>query len=170
MEKETGKFDQEVSEFGKAMHDFLMQWPDSEAGKKTKQAILDDLWQEIEYGVIDRMSETIEGFVRNMAQKTVEEIIKGRPEQVRRYLKLDSYTGRYTSHNAWGRENDLSDAHPVIHGNMHENHCIQIRREIAQAHADLIQNERILDLEDQVNSLVEQVREKDAEIQRLHEA
>lgn len=161
--------DKEVEEFGQALNDFLMQWPESDEGKKTKQKVMDDLWQEMEYGVIDRMSETIEGFVRGMASKVVEEILEGRPDQMRRYLKLDGYTGRYTEKNPWGKSQDVADAHPVIHGELHEGHCLAIRRKMAEAHKDLIHDERITDLEDQVKSLVAQVRKKDAEIDALRD-
>lgn len=61
--------DKAVEEFGEAIHDFLMEWPESEKGKAVKQSLMDDLWQEMEYGAIDRMSETIEGFVSNMADR-----------------------------------------------------------------------------------------------------
>jgi len=117
----------------------------------------------MEFRVIDSMSETVEGFVRGMAGRVVEEILEGREDQMRRYLGLDGYTGRATD----GPNNRV--AHPVIHGELFETGAIALRKKIAQAHADLIQNERIVDLEDQVESLVTQVRSKDAEIEALRD-
>ena len=63
--------DKAVHEFGQAMHDALMAMPDGEVFKKAKSNMMDDLWQEMEYSVIDRMSETIEGFVRGMAGRVI---------------------------------------------------------------------------------------------------
>lgn len=162
--------DKAVHDFGQALHDFLMSWPESEAGRKTKAKLLDDLWQEIEYGVIDRMSETIEGFVRGMAGRVVEEILEGREDQMKRYLGLNGYTGRSDAQSKYVRERSPAEMHPVIHGDLFETGAVALRKKIAQAHADLIQNERILDLEDQVKSLVDQVREKDREIDNLRDS
>lgn len=161
--------DKAVHEFGNALHGFLMDLPNNDRFKKAKSNMMDDLWQEIEYGVIDRMSETIEGFVRGMAGRVVEEILEGREDQMRRYLKLDGYTGRHEENPTYGPKKKVSEAHPVIHGDLFEGNCVSIRRKMAQAHADLIQNERITDLEDQVASLVAQVAEKNIEIERLRD-
>lgn len=161
------KEDKAIECFGQAMHDYLMELPQQERFKKVKANFLDDLWQDMEYGVIDRMSETIEGFVSGMAGKVVEEILEGREDQMRRYLGLDGYTGRHEESPTYGRKKDVSEAHPVIHGNLFETGAIALRKKMAQAHADLIQNERITDLEDQVASLVSQVAKKDMEIEGL---
>lgn len=161
--------DKAVHDFGEAMHDCLMGLPENDRFKKAKQNLLDDLWQDVEFGVIDRMSETIEGFVRGMADNVVNAIIEGREDQMRRYLKLDGYTGRHEEKPAWGRPKDISEQHQVIHGELFEGNCIAIRRKMAQAHAGLIQNERIKDLEDQVASLVAQVRKKDQIIEQMRD-
>lgn len=102
------------------------------------------------------MPEAVEGFVKDMASRAVTEILEGREDQVKRYLRLDGYTGR---------DHD----HDVIHGTIFETGAIQLRKKIAQAHADLIQNERIADLESQLSALEERVRERDVEIERLRE-
>jgi hypothetical protein len=73
-----------------------------------------------------------------------------------RYLGCDGYTGRDRDHS-------------VIHGTLFETGAIALRRKMAEAHTDLIQNERILDLEDQVRSLVNQINEKDRMIALLRE-
>ena len=148
--------DVNVAAFGEAMHDALMALPDSERFRKAKQALMDEIWLDLEYSVIGRMPEVVEGFVRDMASRTVKEMLEGRDDQVRRYLSLDGYTGR-------------EHRHEVIHGTLFEAGAIALRKKIAQAHADLIQNERIKDLEAQVASLVAQVCKKDAEIERLRE-
>ena len=159
--------DKAVHDFGEAMHDALMAMTENERFKKAKANLLGDIWQEMEFSVIDRMSETVEGFVRGMAGRVIEEILEGREDQMRRYLKLDGYTGRHADQSDYVRKRDISEMHEVIHGELFETGAIALRKKIAQAHADLIQNERIKDLEDQVASLVAQVRQKDARIQSL---
>jgi hypothetical protein len=161
--------DTAVRDFGDALNNTLIDLPNSDRFTKAKENLLDEIWEDIEYSVIGRMSESIEGFVRGMASRVVEEILEGREDQMRRYLKLDGYTGRHEEDPTWGRKRDVSEAHPVIHGQLFEGQCIAIRRKMAQAHADLIQNERIVDLEDQVASLVDQVSKKDRLIEELRD-
>lgn len=148
--------DKQVTAFGDAMQNALMALPDSERYKKSKQRLLDDLWDDFQYDVIGRMGEVIEGFVQDMASRVVTEILEGRDDQMRRYLGLDGWTGR-------DRE------HSVIHGTLFETGALALRKKMAQAHADMIQNERILDLEAQVKSLVSQINKKDNEIETLRE-
>lgn len=59
------------------------------------------------------------------------------------------------------REDD--EWHSVIHGQLFEQGAVRLRKEIVDAHRDLLVNERILDLEDQVRSLVVQVNKANAE-------
>ena len=63
----------------------------------------------------------------------------------------------------------MAEQHPIIHGALHENGAIALRKNIAQAHADLIRNERIKDLEDQVASLVAQNRQLQARLEQANE-
>lgn len=146
--------DKNVMAFGEAMSDALMKLPDTERFKSAKQKLMDEIWGELEYSVINRMSEVIESFVKNMASDVVTQILEGREDQMRRYLGLDGYTGR-------------DRKHEVINGTLFETGAIALRKKIAQAHKDLIQNERIKDLEDQVFSLVERINKKDSEIEIL---
>lgn len=146
--------DKAVDDFANAMHETLMSMPDDDRFKKAKQAFLDNIWQDMEYSIIDNMSETVADFVRSMSAKVVGEILEGREDQMRRYLNLDGYTGR-----------DME--HKVIHGTLFETGAIALRKKMAQQHADLIQNERITDLEDQVKSLVSQVNERDIQIEAM---
>lgn len=152
-----------IEKFGEAMSDAIMALPDAEAFKKSKRRFIDELWDDIQYSVIDQMPEQLEWFVRDMAERTVRGMLEGRDDLVRRYLGLDGYTGRSDT------KSTNRDAHPVIHGTLFETGAIALRKEIAQGHADLIRNERIADLEDQVASLVEQVNKRDREISDLRD-
>jgi hypothetical protein len=54
-------------------------------------------------------------------------------------------------------------------GALHDHGCIDLRKRIVDAHRELIANERILDLEDQVKSLVAQVNKANAEREAMWE-
>lgn len=145
------KPDVSVEEFGEKLSDAILALPGNPRFQKSKQAFLDALWDDIQFTVIDQMGEQIEQFVRDMAQRTVDAMLKGQDDQVRRYLGLDGWNGR-----------DIK--HEVIHGTLFETGAVALRRDIVKANADLIQNERIKDLEAQVASLVEQVNEKQRQL------
>lgn len=145
-----------AAKFGDALFDSLIHINDDARFQKSKQTFLDGIWDDIQYSIINNMTEALEGLVRDMADKAVDAMLKGQPKEVARYLHLDHWTGR-------DRE------HPVIHGRLHENHALQLRRQIVEANADLLQNERIKDLESVVASLERQVVEKDATINGLRE-
>lgn len=153
----------ELEVFGDAMHNALMEMPDKKQFKKAKSAFLDSIWEDMEYTVIDGMSEAIEGFVRRMSENTIKEILEGRDDQMRRYLSLDGYTGRSDS------QHGNNNPHPVIHGKLFETGAVALRKKIVDAHHDLIKCERIKDLEDQVKCLVAQVNEKENLIELLRE-
>jgi hypothetical protein len=57
----------------------------------------------------------------------------------------------------------MAQQHPIIHGKISENSCVELRRMIVDAHRDLITAERIKDLEDINKSLVAQVNKAEAE-------
>lgn len=134
---------------------------------KSAQKKIDDiscsLQDDLEYRIKDEMAHNLSRWVEDMAEKTVKAILDGNQNEMIRYLSCDKryYTGR-------DRE------HSVIHGKLFEAGAIELRRKLAQAHADLIQNERILDLESQVASLVAQLNKKEREnselISRLNNA
>lgn len=137
---------------------------------------------DIMYRLKDDMAPNLVSFVEEMAQRTVECLLEGNADQMRRYLsceKRDSdgqyigWTGRFNP-GAWGARQHVVDQHPIIHGKLFEQGCVRLRRDIVNAHADLLKNERILDLEDQVRSLVEQVNkanaEKESALERLRAA
>lgn len=129
------------------------------ATKKFKSAC-DELQDEMEYRLKSDLSYNLSSWVKQMAEKAIEAMLNGDEETMRRYLSCKE--GYWT-----GRDRD----HPVIHGEFFEQGCILLRKRIVDAHAELLKNECILDLEDQVRSLVDQVnkisREKDEMWERL---
>lgn len=142
--------------FGEALCNGLTEVLDTDRFKKSRQNFLDALWDEVQFTVIDNMPEALEMLVRDMADRAVEALLMGRPQEVRRYLKLDGWTGRDRDHQ-------------VIHGRLSEPSTMTLRAEVARANENLLRDERILDLEDQVASLVRTVAERDATIERLRD-
>lgn len=132
---------------------------------------------DIMYRLKDDMAPSLVSFVGEMARKTVECLLEGNADQMRRYLSCEKrdndgqyigWTGRFNP-GTWGTRQHVVDQHPIIHGKLFEQGCIRLRRDIVNAHADLLKDERILDLEDQVRSLVEQVNKANAEKEKMWE-
>lgn len=131
---------------------------------KSLKDITYDLQADIEYSLKDEMSGCLSGFVWEMAKKTVEQILEGNQNQMERYLGCERghWTGRSDSP-AFGNKKDIGEWHSIIHGKFFEQGAIKLRRDIVNAHKDLITDQRILDLEDQVASLVAQVNKANSE-------
>lgn len=155
----------------------------SESAVKALAKKVDDITcfieDDIMYRLKDDMAPNLVSFVEEMARKTVECLLEGNADQMRRYLSCEKrdndgqyigWTGRFNP-GAWGARQHVVDQHPIIHGELFEQGCVRLRRDIVNAHADLLKDERILDLEDQVRSLVEQVnkakREKEEILERM---
>lgn len=155
----------------------------SESAVKALAKKVDDITcfieDDIMYRLKDDMAPNLVSFVEEMARKTVECLLEGNADQMRRYLSCEKrdndgqyigWTGRFNP-GGYGARQHIADQHPVIHGELFEQGCVRLRRDIVNAHADLLKNERILDLEDQIRSLVEQVnkakREKEEILERM---
>lgn len=114
--------------------------------------------QDIEGDVMGRMKEELAPNLANwtaaMAEKVIKALLAGNEAEMRRYLGLDGWNGRSDGPYAGTRK--LEEWHPVIHGLLHENMHIALRRDIVATHRDLITSERIHDLEDQNKSLIAQ--------------
>lgn len=132
---------------------------------------------DIMYRLKDEMAPNLVSYVEDMAQKTVECLLEGNADQMRRYLSCEKrdetgeyigWTGRFNP-GGWGARRNVEEQHPIIYGEFFEQGCIRLRRDIVNAHADLLKTERILDLEDQVRSLVEQVNKASAEKEKILE-
>ena len=129
------------------------------------------------YRLKDDLGHNLACFAADMAQRAVEQILEGHEDQMRRYLSCEmrgedgeyiGWTGRFNP-SAWGARQDITEQHPVIHGLLFEQGCIALRKKIVDAHRDVLVNERILDLEDQVKSLVGQVNKANAEKEKMWE-
>lgn len=135
--------------------------------RKKARNLTDDIVNEIEWSMKDSLASNLAYHVKDMAERAVNALLAGNHKEMVRWLSCDAsgYTGRSDGYG----QRSIEDQHPVIHGALHESGCIALRKKIAQAHRDLIADQRILDLEDQVKSLVAQVNKATADKERILE-
>lgn len=153
-----------MQEMRKAMRDSLDGAIDEAAtasAVKKAREIADEMVSSVQYQLQDDLVDHLSYHVAEMAGRAVEALLEGNAAEMQRWLGCDrrGYTGRGDGFQSGGRD----DRHPVIHGKLFETGCIALRKKIVAAHRDLIENERILDLEDQVANLVKQVNKANAE-------
>lgn len=137
----------------------------SNAAEKLCGEIEDDVM----YRLKAKLAPNLSAWVGELAGKAVMMILEGNEEMMREYLSCKEYgwNGRSGDHNIWPR--DIAEQHPIIHGKLFEQGCIKLRKDIVDAHRELLVNERILDLEDQNKSLVAQVNKANAEKDKMWE-
>lgn len=116
----------------------------------------------------EAMPETLSAAVHSAAEKAIEAVLTGNEGELRRWLSCDSgcYNGRSDGYHV-GRARGIEEMHPIIHGKLFETGAVALRKQIVDAHPDVLKNERILDLEDQLASVVAQFNKLKAE--RDHE-
>jgi hypothetical protein len=141
---------------------------DETVGKLKQKArdIFQDALDDIEWNLKQDLAHNLAAYTAEMAHKTVDALLAGNEDEMRRYLSCEAgrWNGRSGDHNYY--KQDIARQHSVIHGRLFET-GIELRAKIVAAHRDLITSERVLDLEDQVKSLVAQVNKLDAEKQQL---
>lgn len=142
-----------------------------EAFKSMRKKVADitcDIEDDLMYRLKEDLANNLSAFVAEMAGKVVGAILEGNEDQMRRYLSCQEsgWTGRTGSPFSYRA---IAEMHPVIHGKLFEQGCILLRRKIVEAHRDLITEQRILDLEDQVASLVAQVNKANADREEILE-
>jgi len=125
------------------------------------QKMLKDAATEFEEALLWRLREDMPGHLsavaRDAASKAIEAVLNGDEQELRRWLSCDSgaYTGR-AGEGYYARSQ--AEAHPIIHGKLFEQGAVLLRKRIVDAHAELLKNERILDLEDQLRSVTLQYK------------
>lgn len=116
----------------------------------------------------DRLEEYADEFISQTAarraEKFLERVLKGDPDAAMALLGDKSGGDR---RRLLGTEQGRPWA-GLIHGRLFESAGISLRRKLVEAHADLVRNERIADLESIVEGLSAQVRELQAERDRLY--
>jgi hypothetical protein len=136
--------------------------------KKKARSLADDIVSDIEWCLKDDLASNLSYYVREMAERAVNALLAGNHGEMVRWLSCDKrgYTGRHEIGAEYGRRS-IEEQHPIIHGALHENGAVALRRKIVDAHRDMLVNERIADLEDQVKSLVAQVNKANDEKQKI---
>lgn len=122
--------------------------------KKSVDDILCEVQDDLEWRIKSDVASNLGGHVSEAVERTLEAIINGNEAEMRRYISCDPH---------W---NGRSHQHTVIHGTLFESGPIKLRRLMAEAHPDLIRNERIADLEKLVEDLTAQVNKLEAENRR----
>ena len=104
----------------------------------------------------DRLEEYANEFIcetaARRAERFLQRVLEGDDEAARSLI--DSDGGQY-------RKGGCDDGKPwasLIHGRLFETAPVQLRREVVEAHPDLLKSERIADLESTVEGLSQQVR------------
>jgi hypothetical protein len=133
--------------------------------KKKARDLAESIVEDIEYSLRDNLASNLSYHVREMAGRAVEALLEGNESEMIRWLSCDKrgWTGRSDGYGGYS-EREIERQHPVIHGKLFEQGCVLLRKKIAEAHRDLIASERILDLEDQVKSLVAQNNKLEREL------
>lgn len=140
--------------FESALSDTFLELSESERYKKARAAFMSDLWDEIEYGIVDRMSEQMRWLVDNSVDRAVEAIIEGDPDGLRQALALNGRGGEPSSE--------------MMAGKLREDYWSAKRRRIVEAHTDLLISARVRDLEQQVNVLIRALNRQE-ELQSAYE-
>lgn len=140
---------------------FLENLLDENSKKKIKKEIDNLLYiieGDLEYELLERLRNSLSDHTRKMAENAIDAILNGDENRLRQYLSCHEY--------GWtGRDAD----HSVIHGTLFETGAIALRKKIVDAYPELLKNERILDLEAQIKSLVEQVNKEKARADSYYE-
>lgn len=135
--------------------------------KKKAQDLAESIADDIEWNLKDNLASRLSYHVAGMAERVINALLDGNEAEMIRWLQCDKrgWTGRSDGYSTKA----IEQQHPVIHGRLFEQGCVLLRKRIADAHSELIKNERILDLEDQVKSLVAQNNKLEHEKERAWE-
>jgi hypothetical protein len=145
---------------------------------KKVHTLASELEESLMWSLKDNLAGNLTSWVTDLAERAVTAMLEGNENEMRRYLSCEKrgpdgeyigWTGRSD-----GQSNRLNkNWHPVIHGRLFEQGAVALRKKVAEANEALIRDERIIDLQDQIKSLVFQVNKANAEKeemwQRLHD-
>lgn len=133
-----------------------------DAIRREIEQIIDEEFDRLE----EHADEYISGVAADRAERFLARVLEGDDDAAKELLGDTTFSSdRYR---LLGPDATKPWAH-LIHGRLFETGGIQLRRQIAEAHADLIRNERIADLESIVDGLSRQVRELETELDDAHE-
>jgi len=125
----------------------------AERVKRQAKDILGDVLEDIQWRLQDDAASNIAFHVQDLFKRGFEAMMEGNEQEFRRWIYAG---GAYT-----GRENH--GLRPVIHGELFEPNPIQLRRKLVEAYPELLRDERVKDLEYQVEQLKSQVNRLEEE-------
>lgn len=130
--------------------------------EKQSRALSEEISEGLLWNIKDNLGDWIASEIRHGAVQTIEAIIKGNMPEARRYLGLSPE----------GRDGREWFGKPWFDGfsRLHEFGGVAVRHAIADAHKDLITDERIVDLEGQIKGLCEKYHRMEySELPQLRE-
>ena len=125
--------------------------------KSVIEELVDDEFLRLE----DFGDEYISQTAAHRAERFLERVLAGDDDAAMALLGDKSGSSRYMLN---GPDKGKPWAN-IIHGRLFESGGIALRRQIVEAHADLLKNERIADLESVVEGLTAQVREAEVQLE-----
>lgn len=121
--------------------------------KKKLNDELTPLWENAVDEIVEGAAESVSRVAAARARKFLEAVLAGDSKAADNLFGLSGFDGRKSER-------------PVIHGRIFEAEPIKLRRELVEAHADLLMNARIADLEALLEGARKQVVALDAELER----
>ncbi len=148
------------SERARIATEFLAQGRKTEI-KKAIEGLIDDEFDALQ----DHADEYISQVAADRAEKFLSRVLQGDEDAAMALLGDSLGGGRYRKS---GYDEGTPWAH-LIHGRLFETQQITLRRQIVEAHAELLRNERIADLESVVDGLTRQVQELTTELEQCRD-
>lgn len=131
---------------------------------RNKEAILKEISRLVDTE-FDRLESNASYFLTTVAadraERYLERILKGDEDALKALLGVRGSRYRELGYDAgkpWAS---------LIHGRIFETSAMELRRQIVEAHAGLIRNERIADLESIIDGLTHQCQRHESEIDQL---
>ena len=139
----TGAYDEEFTSKLQSLMDAAIEKATLEKFKDGLKSTLDQLIEDHEFWVKEEAGYWLTQHVSDLADRAICSLLEGNEEMMRRYIWCQGYTGRDMEHR-------IRDSKIAEYGGM------ELRAKIVEAFPELLKNERILDLESHIRSLIEQ--------------
>ncbi len=137
----------------------------SEGSRKQIKSAIEQIVEEEFDRLEEYGGEYISQIAAHRAEKFLERVLDGDKDAALELLGDKSGGSRYRS---CGYDEGKPWA-SLIHGKLYDTNPIALRKRIVEAHADLLRNERIKDLESQVEGLSQQIRELSSDLERAYD-
>ena len=157
----------DVAQFVDAIGDAMDTLRENKGYKAKMNDFVEEIYRAVEDSFVDNLAINVDDRIRQRADYIIEHLLKGNLEMMKRYLNTEGFNGRSDHNSVINIDRTPGAFHPIIHGDLHENHMLELRKKIVEANAELIKEQRILDLEDQNKALLEHVNRVERDNERL---